>query len=358
MTTVTLQTSTIKVTLQAGDQIKAFLAPGVGPAGSPGPAGANGLSAYEMALANGFVGTEADWLASLVGPQGDNGANGADGVDGADGLDGASGQSAYELAVANGFVGTEVEWLASLIGQQGDAGPMGPQGIQGDAGPQGPAGATGPGVPSGGTTGQVLAKASSTDLDTVWVDLAAGGSDSASNAAIVIPRTGSYIGAITLFSNGATGNSVAHSLRLSGIRFANDVTVSTIGLRFNATAAGIYGRALVYVADEADPYVLHLVHSSGNMEAASGYLSETWNYTLLAGKTYFFGAVFDGVVNMGNSPGGNVSFGLSSATQTAALRCAVFGHTFADPNPANLDLRLASFSTVGAPMVPMQMVEA
>ncbi len=45
--------------------------------------------------------------------------------------------------------------------------------MQGPAGPQGaagPAGATGPGVPNGGTSGQVLAKNSNTDLDTHWVD--------------------------------------------------------------------------------------------------------------------------------------------------------------------------------------------
>ncbi len=35
-----------------------------------GATGANGLSAYEVAVANGFVGTEAAWLASLVGPAG------------------------------------------------------------------------------------------------------------------------------------------------------------------------------------------------------------------------------------------------------------------------------------------------
>ena len=52
------------------------------------------------------------------------------------------------------------------------------------AGPQGPAGATGPagadgadgvGVITGGTTGQVLAKASNTDYDTEWVDQTGGG---------------------------------------------------------------------------------------------------------------------------------------------------------------------------------------
>ena len=38
-----------------------------------GPQGDEGLSAYEVAVANGFVGTEAAWLASLVGEQGPEG---------------------------------------------------------------------------------------------------------------------------------------------------------------------------------------------------------------------------------------------------------------------------------------------
>lgn len=41
-----------------------------------------GASAYEVATDNGFVGTEAEWLASLVGPQGEAGANGVNGADG------------------------------------------------------------------------------------------------------------------------------------------------------------------------------------------------------------------------------------------------------------------------------------
>jgi len=39
-----------------------------------GPEGDEGLSAYEVAVANGFVGNEATWLASLVGPPGDGGS--------------------------------------------------------------------------------------------------------------------------------------------------------------------------------------------------------------------------------------------------------------------------------------------
>lgn len=79
-----------------------------------GAIGVDGKSAYDIAVENGFVGTESEWLASLIG---------ADGQDGQDGQDGAS---AYEVAVANGFTGTEAQWLASLEGPQGPAGPVVP----------------------------------------------------------------------------------------------------------------------------------------------------------------------------------------------------------------------------------------
>ena len=47
-------------------------------------------------------------------------------------------------------------------------GPQGPQGPQGATGATGSAGAAGQGVPTGGTTGQVLRKASGTNYDTEW----------------------------------------------------------------------------------------------------------------------------------------------------------------------------------------------
>ncbi|MBJ6623629.1 hypothetical protein [Streptomyces sp. DHE17-7] len=84
-----------------------------------------GLSAYEVAVAEGFAGTEAEWLESLegpVGPQGQRGETGATGERGADGL------SAYAVAVTEGFAGTEAEWLESLIGPEGPQGPAGADG--------------------------------------------------------------------------------------------------------------------------------------------------------------------------------------------------------------------------------------
>ena len=93
-----------------------------GPQGDPGPAGpqgpsggVDGASAYEIAVAGGFVGDTAAWLASLVGPQGADGAVGPQGPTGPVGPIGPDGRSAYEIAVGGGFVGTEAEWLASLV---------------------------------------------------------------------------------------------------------------------------------------------------------------------------------------------------------------------------------------------------
>ena len=72
--------------------------------------GPPGASAYNVAVINGFSGTEAEWLLGLSG---------------------------YGIAVANGFSGTQAEWLTSLVGDQGI------QGVQGATGPIGLTGATG-----------------------------------------------------------------------------------------------------------------------------------------------------------------------------------------------------------------------
>ena len=56
----------------------------------------------------------------------------------------ADGASAYMIAVANGFLGTEQQWLQSLVGGVGPAGPAGPAGVAGPRGAQGERGITGP----------------------------------------------------------------------------------------------------------------------------------------------------------------------------------------------------------------------
>ena len=84
--------------------------------GVPGP---KGDSAYDIATDNGFVGSEAVWLNSLIG------------------------KTAYQLAVAEGFVGSQSAWVASLKGVKGDTGLKGDQGIKGEKGDTGNKGDTG-----------------------------------------------------------------------------------------------------------------------------------------------------------------------------------------------------------------------
>ena len=65
----------------------------------------SGLSAYDIAVANGFVGTEAAWLASLKGERGSKGEQGETGERGA---------SAYELWQEEGNTGDEKAFFAAL----------------------------------------------------------------------------------------------------------------------------------------------------------------------------------------------------------------------------------------------------
>ena len=105
--------------LCGGDSVGVLLN---GDKGDSGVAGAKGLSAYEIAKAGGYTGTEEQWIASL---KGDPGAKGDSGVAGARGL------SAYEIAKAGGYTGTEEQWLESLKGTPGAKGDSGVAGAKG-----------------------------------------------------------------------------------------------------------------------------------------------------------------------------------------------------------------------------------
>ena len=97
----------------------------------PGGGGADGKSAYEIAVDSGYGGSQSQWLASLKGDvgatgaqgvqgikgdKGDVGATGAQGAQGIKGDVGAQGKSTYEVAVDNGYNGTEQDWLTSQSG--------------------------------------------------------------------------------------------------------------------------------------------------------------------------------------------------------------------------------------------------
>ena len=114
--------------------------------GANGEKGTDGKSAYQIALEQGYQGSESDWLSSLKGDKGDKGNTGAKGNPG---QDGAEGKSAYAIAVEHGYEDSEEKWLLSLKGEKGDTGERGEkgdtglQGVPGEKGEKGDAGVAG-----------------------------------------------------------------------------------------------------------------------------------------------------------------------------------------------------------------------
>lgn len=121
--------------------------------------GPEGKSAYRIAVDNGFVGTEDEWLATLVGPEGPRGKTGPAGVSSAEVVvEESTGEPHGEISVINGLLRLVLSGIKGETGQQGPQGIQGIQGIQGPQGPQGPqgikgtpgaTGATGPTGPTG-----------------------------------------------------------------------------------------------------------------------------------------------------------------------------------------------------------------
>ena len=108
--------------------------------GANGEKGTDGKSAYQIAVEQGYQGSESDWLSSLKGDKGEKGNTGAKGNPG---QDGAEGKSAYAIAVEHGYEDSEEKWLLSLKGEKGDPGDRGLQGVPGEKGEKGDAGVAG-----------------------------------------------------------------------------------------------------------------------------------------------------------------------------------------------------------------------
>lgn len=108
--------------------------------GANGEKGTDGKSAYQIAVEQGYQGSESDWLTSLKGDKGEKGNTGAKGNPG---QDGAEGKSAYAIAVEHGYEDSEDEWLLSLKGEKGDTGERGEKGDTGLQGERGEKGETG-----------------------------------------------------------------------------------------------------------------------------------------------------------------------------------------------------------------------
>lgn len=100
-----------------------------------GKDGADGMSAYEVAVNNGFSGTETEWLESLRGKNGEDGEKGEPGKDGADGITPVikigsvmTGEPGTKASVSISNASTTVEVILDFVIPKGDKGEPGSSG--------------------------------------------------------------------------------------------------------------------------------------------------------------------------------------------------------------------------------------
>lgn len=107
-----------------------------------------GKSAYEVAVENGFSGSESQWLASLVGPQGGQGVKGDQGLaylgDYVSGNGYINGIAVVKGSDNNLYIAKASGGLADPVGNTAQWNLFLPKGSQGAQGEQGPSGSEGP----------------------------------------------------------------------------------------------------------------------------------------------------------------------------------------------------------------------
>jgi hypothetical protein len=242
----------------------------IGAAGVGTP-GADGKSAYQVAVAAGYTGTELEWLASLVGARGYTPIKSVDYFDGAKGDKGDPGDTgaastvpgpqgpkgdtgdagAQGLAGATGTPGSQgpqgLQGDPGTPGGQGLQGIQGIQGIQGEIGPQGPAGT------GAGYTLQVQALTSSPgDGATVYFgNLPKAPITTANVSKVYIPKSGTIKRIDIYCYSGTAGTAEAWSLYVR-LNNTTDTLIATLSLN---TSERKFSNASLNIAVVAGDYI-------------------------------------------------------------------------------------------------------
>lgn len=208
-----------------------------GPQGSTGPQGPKGDT--------GAKGDNGD-----TGPQGEAGPSGKDGKDGADGDKGVSIRDVYvdpddgDLYVE--LTNSRLINAGHVKGEDGKPGKDGRNGFTGGGGSS--TGGGGASLPAGGTTGQVLAKASNADQDVSWQTVSGSGVADGDKGDITVSGSGTVWtvdpGAVTLakMADIATATLIGRTTAGTGVPEALTPTQgrTVLGLGTLATQSGTF----------------------------------------------------------------------------------------------------------------------
>lgn len=174
----------------------------------------------------------------------------------------------------------DLDGLVQDIVDQVAIGPTGPQG------PAGADGADGLGVPSGGTTGQLLAKASNADNDTEWVDASSGSSWafvssftwSTNVTSIPFTGLGTYNEIAVVIKNMTTAGSATRKIQVSTDGGSTYLTTSGDYISVSASGAETNdtGMALISSGSTASRSCFCVISANISGHKKFAYSNNTW----------------------------------------------------------------------------------
>ena len=183
----------------------------------------------------------------LKGPKGDqgirgeNGKPGRDGIDGKDGINGHDGADGIDGTDGRYVVNVEVDLDDTLLVTLSDGTQIKTtkeiKGPKGDQGPQGLRGSNGNGVVVGGSTGQVLTKASNTDYDVTWSTNGSGTVTSVTGTSPINVATGTTTPVISMPA--ATGSVNGYLTSTDWTTFNNKGSGTVTSVGGTGTVSGI-----------------------------------------------------------------------------------------------------------------------
>lgn len=204
-------------------------------------------------------------------------------------------------------------------GPQGPEGPEGPQGIQGETGPVGPPGPTGQdgaGVPGGGTSGQMLVKASNDDYDTEWTNVPEA-------ATVSWGEIGGDIADQTDLGDALGGKSdTGHAHTLADITDAGNAAALDVGTTAGTVAAGDHAHTGVY--EPADATILKAADIGVSVQAYDADLTALGSLAKSDGN-FIVGNGTTWVVESGSTARNSLGLGSAATEDSSAFATAAQG---------------------------------
>lgn len=264
---------------------------------------------------------------------------------------GPEGDSAYEVAVNNGFVGTEAQWLASLEGPEGDPGAPGTNATI--------TGATATGLPAGSSPTVTVGGTSSARTFEFGIPAGAAGANGAAGAGTVadVNVSGRYYNTQLTTTSLGTVAATADRMYLVPFTVGRTRAVDQLGINVSTALAGNV-RMGIYNSDASTGYPTTVLVDGGTPPSTgtTGAKSSTVSVTLQPGVQYWTAVTCSSAATFSAGSANEMRpIAGGASPSNAGANHAYVTHSQADPLP-NLTAVTPTFATATVPMLAYRAV--